>query len=148
MDAYLSKPVKLDELHKTVNEISAELYPETYVLDIKKGLELVEGDENTLKEVVRIFLKEDYPEQLQRLKVGISAGDTQAARIAAHGIKGAARSFGSASLAGAALQLEEMGKKNDFTGAPEALQKLEAEARRLADFFTRYSQEVALKDKG
>ncbi|MGD0794229.1 MAG: PAS domain S-box protein [Dehalococcoidales bacterium] len=143
MDAYLSKPVKLDELHSVINDISLNTNVKSDVMDVATALELVEGDEHILKEVVGIFLEEDYPEQLKRLKDGLNQLDAQAVRIAAHGIKGAVRSFGCATLAGTALQLEEMGRKNDFTGSNEALQKLEEGAKQLTDFFARYSRQIA-----
>jgi CheY-like chemotaxis protein len=183
MDAYLSKPVKLDELNNVVNDIALKINAKSDVIEIKKAndvslnnntksdvieikkandvslnnntksdvmdikaaLELVEGDEDILKEVIGVFLEQDYPEQLKRLKDGIGQHDAPAVRVAAHCIKGAVRSFGCATFASTALQLEEMGRNDNLTGATEALQKLEEEEKQFSDLFAQYSRQITCK---
>jgi PAS domain S-box-containing protein len=139
MDAYLSKPVNPDELYRVIGGFSFGK-DTNEVMDIKAALELVGGDEDILREVVGVFLEQDYPEQLQRLKDGIDQHDAQAVKAAAHSIKGAVRSFGGSALSSTALRLEEMGRNNDLSGAGAALQELEQEAIQFADFFAQYSQ--------
>ena len=107
-------------------------------MDVEAALKLVGGDEDILKEVVSVFLEEDYPAQLERLRDGIDRNDAQTVKEAAHSIKGAVRSFGGTALSSTALRLEEMGRNNDLTGAQASLQELEQEAEQFADFFNRH----------
>jgi PAS domain S-box-containing protein len=141
MDAYLSKPVKPDELYSIIRGFSFGKEARSEVMDVGAALKLVGDDEDILREVVGVFLEQDYPEQLKRLKDGIGQHDAQVVKAAAHSIKGAARSFGSAALSRTALWLEEMGRNGDLAGAEAALQELEQEAGHFADFFARYTSQ-------
>ena len=138
MDAYLSKPVNPDQLHSVIEGLSLAKETGSTVVDVEAALKLVGGDEDILKEVIGVFLEQDYPEQLRHLKDGIRQGDAQTVKAAAHAVKGAVRSFGSATLSATALRLEEMGRNNDLTGAEAALQQLEQEVRQFAEFFAQY----------
>ena len=50
---------------------------------------------------------------------------------AAHTLKGAASNFAAAAVTAKALELENMGMKQDLAGAPEALRELEARMQQL-----------------
>jgi two-component system sensor histidine kinase/response regulator len=143
MDAYLSKPVNLEELYSIIRGFSFEKNSKPEVMDIEAALKLVGGDEDILKEVVTVFLEQDYPGQIKRLRDGVDRNDAQTVKESAHSIKGAVRSFGGTALGRTALQLEEMGRNNDLTGAEAVLQELEQEAKQFADFFAQYSQQRA-----
>ena len=139
MDAYLSKPVNLDELHKIIRDFSSVKDTRPAIVDIEAALKFVGGDRDILKEVVHVFLDEDYPEQLKRLKDGIGQHDAQTVKAAAHSIKGAVRSLGGTAPGSIALKLEEMGRNNDLAKAEAAVQELELEVKLFADFYAKYN---------
>jgi two-component system sensor histidine kinase/response regulator len=149
MDAYLSKPVNLEELYSTIGGFSIDKKPESDVtdieaseiMDIKAAMKVVGGDEDILKEVVTVFLEHDYPKQLRRLTEAMEQNDAQAVREAAHSIKGASRSFGASALGSTALKLEEMGRSSDLTGIELILKQLEREGEEFAAFFNEYSHQ-------
>ena len=106
-------------------------------VDLQRALETVGGDEDLLREVVEVFLEEDYPRELAALKEGLAAADARKVGDAAHGIKGALASFGGRAGCELALELETMGRLQSLNGAEEIAQRLEAEVRRFAAFFER-----------
>lgn len=130
-----------DELHSIIRDFSLGKHAKSEAVDIEAALKLVGGDEDILREVIGVFLEQDYPEQLKRLKDGINQQEAQTVKAAAHGIKGAVSSFGSAALSSTALRLEEMGRNNDLTGAEVALQELEQGVKQFAGFFAQYSRQ-------
>jgi HPt (histidine-containing phosphotransfer) domain-containing protein len=107
------------------------------VVDLEGALETVGGDEELLREVVEVFLEEDYPRQLAVLREGLASDDAKKVGDAAHGIKGALASFGGRAGCDLALELEKMGNSQSLNGAGELAQRLEREVRRLAAFFER-----------
>ena len=107
------------------------------VVDLESALETVGGDEELLREVVDVFLEEDYPLQLAALKEGLAGGDARKVGDAAHGIKGALASFGGRPGCELAGELETMGRSQSLNGAGELTQRLETEVRRFAAFFRR-----------
>jgi two-component system sensor histidine kinase/response regulator len=138
MDAYLSKPVNLDELHKIIRDFSPVKDTRPANVDIEAALKFIGGDRDILKEVVHVFLDEDFPEQLKRLKDGVDKHDARAVKAAAHSIKGAVRSIGGTAPGSIALKLEEMGRNNDLTRAATAVQELELEVKLFTDFYAKY----------
>jgi len=114
-------------------------YASIEIMDVKAALELVGGDGDILKEVIGVFLEQDYPEQHKLLKDGIDEHNAQTVRAAAHSVKGAVSSFGSEALTTTALRLEEMGRNNDLMGAAAVLKELEQEVIQFTDIFAQYS---------
>jgi two-component system sensor histidine kinase/response regulator len=137
MDGYLPKPVSLEKLY---HAIECFLSPDRGLdsappVDLDVALEVVGGDRELLREAVELFLEQDYPRQLKELREGLEWQDARTVRAAAHGIKGALRSFGGQAASGVALRLETMGRKGELSGAQRVLEGLEAEVERFAAFF-------------
>ena len=65
----------------------------------------VGGDPEFVAELIDEFL-EDAPRQLEALRAGVSGADGEAARRAAHTLKGNARTFGATNLAALCLEAE------------------------------------------
>jgi signal transduction histidine kinase/CheY-like chemotaxis protein len=139
MDTYLSKPVNVEELHKVIRGLSSKRNNGSSIVDIDAALKFVGGDKEILKEVVRVFVQDDYPKQLRNLKDGISRHDAEAVKAAAHSIKGAVRSIGSMPTGNIALRLEEMGRNNNLTGAEAALQELEQGVTNVKEYYEQYN---------
>ena len=140
MDTYISKPVNLDELHKIIRGLSLKKENESSVVDIETALKFVGGDKEILKEVVRVFVEDDYPEQLKHLKDGINQHNADTIKAAAHSIKGAVRSLGGITLGNTAFRLEEMGRNQNLDGAEAALQELELEIIQFTEYYARHNE--------
>jgi HPt (histidine-containing phosphotransfer) domain-containing protein len=93
--------------------------------------ERFEGDEELLREVVKLFL-DDCPRRLSELREAVGRGDREAIRHAAHSIKGSLANFAAAAAVQAALRLETMGCESDMTEAGKACKVLEQEVARLS----------------
>jgi two-component system, sensor histidine kinase and response regulator len=97
---------------------------ESRLFDEQQALARLDGDEELLRELARIFLRES-PEILQRLRHAIERGDPKAVTVEAHSMKGSVSNFGVSSATEAALAIEKMGRENDLRSAPKALRHLE-----------------------
>ena len=136
-DGYLAKPVRPEKLRAA---LACFLFPDrdvgaAQVVDLDEALEAVDGDEELLREGVKLFLEYDYPRHLEALRKGLERKDARAVKAAAHGIKGAVVSFGGRAAHDAALRLETMGRRGDLSDAQGMLEELQAEVERFADFF-------------
>jgi two-component system sensor histidine kinase/response regulator len=92
--------------------------------DEQEALSRLDGDEELLRELARIFLTESA-EILQRLRDAVERGDPRAVAIEAHSMKGSVSNFAVSSATEAARVIETMGRENSLRSAPEALRHLE-----------------------
>jgi two-component system, sensor histidine kinase and response regulator len=97
---------------------------ESSLFDEQEALARLDGDEELLRELARIFLRE-MPEILQRLRDAVRRGDPKSVALEAHSMKGSVSNFAVSSATEAALAIEEMGRENNLGSAPEALRYLE-----------------------
>jgi CheY-like chemotaxis protein len=148
MDAYLSKPLRGDELFRVVEGLmasTATLPAETPakpatqagdgVCDQAAALERVDGDLDLLKELIGLFL-EECPRWIAELREAIDAGQANRLRLAAHGLKGAVGNLGAPAVFEAAWQLELIGRHGNLHAAPEAYARLVRELERLRPALT------------
>ncbi|MGH9406269.1 MAG: PAS domain S-box protein [Terriglobia bacterium] len=139
MDGYVPKPMRVDELFETVDEVTkrgsmankSKVSGTNDLLDYGKALEQVGGDAELLGEIAGIFL-EEYPPALARLKDAVASEDARRVMEEAHALKGSISNFGSAAAVEAALALESMGRRQELAAAGAALRRLEAQLERLA----------------
>jgi HPt (histidine-containing phosphotransfer) domain-containing protein len=96
------------------------------VVNWDEALERVAGDEETLDELIEIFL-EQWPQMMDEIEQGVARADHTTLRRAAHTLKGSAAIFGAGRVANVAHKLSEMGKDEKLDGADEALRKLQDE---------------------
>jgi two-component system, sensor histidine kinase and response regulator len=101
------------------------------VFDRAQAMEATGGDEELLQEIVGIFV-EDCPRMIEELGAAIGAGDTEAARRAAHTLKGSVSVLGAKALAAAAKEAEAHARAGDLDSAANAFARVEEEAARLA----------------
>jgi len=135
MDAYLSKPVRLEDLAKVISELfdkgkikkekkeQASKKEEEIQIDMKRAMEAVGGDKELLNELLRMFI-EDSEKSIEKIEEAIKEKDYEKLRETAHRIKGASGNLGLTSIYDICLSLENMGKKRDILGADELLEKL------------------------
>lgn len=102
------------------------------ILNRRLALERVDGDEELLREVARLFL-DDYPRAVAEIHEAIASGDAKRLEREAHGLKGAAANFGAQPVVSAALELELLGRNGQTAGAEPMLAALEAALRQLRE---------------
>jgi len=91
------------------------------------------GDEELIKEVAAIFLK-DSGERLDMLSKAVKAGDSREIKFYAHSIKGSAGNVGAVRLSEMASRLEHMALEDDLSQAAELLQNITTEFIKLRSF--------------
>ena len=129
MDGYLSKPIDMDELVQTVERAGHDLpgavrsrksrsslvRPEA-VFDEHAAMAHVGGDRRLLGEVIALF-RSDAPRYVRRIGAAVKRRDGEALQMAAHGLKGALATVGSARGRELAGELEELGRHARFSEA-------------------------------
>ncbi len=137
MDGYLSKPIRPHELAVELQPIQAPRSvnlrgpsgpaPATGPLDRNSTLELLQGDEKLLQEVIKIALQ-DIPRLFAEGRAALESRDHKSLERSAHTLKGLFRYFAGASAAAdAAMRLEDIASRGELTEAPQALTALEAQ---------------------
>ena len=92
--------------------------------------ELREEGGGLLSDLVAMFI-EEVPGQLAMLDAALAKGDTAAARLTAHTLKGTAANFGAARMQALASALEMKGRDGSLEGASALFIQLQAECRRV-----------------
>jgi signal transduction histidine kinase/CheY-like chemotaxis protein len=139
MDGYIAKPIQVQELYRTLEEIGASQTPAKApspsgppdeVIDLQAALAVTAGDARLLRELMTVFL-EDCPRMLGEVREAAAAGDAARLRRAAHTLKGSVGYFSAPAAVVAAQALERMGRESDLRGVEEACGKLDGEVERL-----------------
>ncbi len=105
-------------------------------VDLEVALARLGGDENLLKEIAALFLRE-YPETVAGIRRAIDDGDAQALEQTAHSLKGSVSNFGARGAYAAALKLEMLGRQAVLAEARETLAELEHALERLKPYLLR-----------
>ena len=161
MDDYISKPVRWEELHKTLarwlgaggpklaaqpqsepqpgeNNVAEKEEKDRSPLDqaTLRSLRRLAAPDNpeALIELIRTFL-DSTAERLGLLRTGIKSGDATQTRQIAHSLKGSTGSFGAQRMSVLLGQLEALGKEGRLDGALALLTEVEAEFDRVKDAF-------------
>jgi two-component system sensor histidine kinase/response regulator len=145
MDGYIAKPIRAKELYETIEMTAAKVWEsqrrngtisdEKEILDRDKILERTGANEETLKEIVELFVTESA-KLMKRIRDAITNNDASELQRAAHTLKGSIRIFGIERAAAAALQLENIGRDKNLADAEEAWQVLVKEIKRLKPLLT------------
>jgi HPt (histidine-containing phosphotransfer) domain-containing protein len=104
------------------------------VLDLDVALARVDGDWQLLVELSTVFLQ-DYRRLLDEARNSILRNDAAGLERAAHTLKGRLAFFGIRKAREQCLDLEMMGRRNDFTQARQALAEAEAEMESIVPEF-------------
>ncbi len=148
MDGYVTKPVRIDELNKTLEPLMAEVDeppapkasaeadapPTSDPIDLNAALEVVGNDVDILREAVALSL-EEVPDELAALRTAVSTSDAKQVEAKAHRLKGVVGTLGGFAAREAGQVLETMGEQHNLTGAAAALQIFEREIKRVTDFY-------------
>jgi len=114
MQDYLSKPIALDKLHRTLEKwLPADADAvDPASLDSIRNLRGV-GGEKMVREVVDLYL-ESSSSLVEGLCSGLSQGDAEAVRQDAHALKSSSQNVGANALATLSQKLEEMGRSGEL----------------------------------
>ena len=91
-----------------------------------------EGHPDVVSEVLGLFLAE-APGRLDAVEAALRDRDASALQRSAHTLKGASGAIGATALQTACRVLEELGKRHALDDAPEAMETVRQEYRRVKD---------------
>ena len=100
------------------------------IFDREAALARVEGDQQLLQELVRVFL-DDCPRLLADIRAAAAAGDAARLARAAHSFRGAVGNFAASVAEEAGLRLEQIGSGGDMSRAGGAVAELEQALQHL-----------------
>lgn len=146
MDGYVSKPIQAAELHQAIAEVYARYAPPAPApvlpvlpvlvvepeppFDPARSLDMVEGDQELLTELIALFLHES-PQLVAEIQHSSANGQSGQLMHAAHSLKGMAGNFGAQPVVTLAYELEGLGRTGQIDGAASASATLSAEVNRL-----------------
>jgi two-component system sensor histidine kinase/response regulator len=136
MDAYISKPVHIEELLQVTEGLTRHGGPidrsqeggplGTTTIDRAAALLRVEGDEGLLADLAKLFCDES-PRMLSVIQDAIKLKNADALARGAHSLKGSVATFSAQQAFDLALKLERLGRANDFADAERVFGLLSAE---------------------
>jgi signal transduction histidine kinase/CheY-like chemotaxis protein/HPt (histidine-containing phosphotransfer) domain-containing protein len=158
MDAYVSKPLRFDELLDAIDRLTVSSEPRPAVdgntpanpevaalpaepsnlVDIPTALAQLDGDQQLFRELVDLFVEQlqtIMPEMREALEAKKNAS---VLRAAAHKLKGSMGCFCATVPIETAQQLETLAHDGNLTEAPSILAKLEREVAQVQGELTRF----------
>jgi signal transduction histidine kinase/DNA-binding response OmpR family regulator len=152
MDAYVSKPVRSNELwsvmdkavgiSKAVQEPSRNPTSNGHIIDRRDLFDRLGGNWNLLKKLVDIFLAE-YPKRLSRLRQAMENKDAVCLGNEVHALKGTVATLSANAAMNAVLGFEETVKSGDFGHAQDVMRRLEEEIGILGEVLLAIVEEGA-----
>ena len=151
-DGYLTKPIRIDDLHHVLDSIVPPSYGEVAVpssddrgFDREQLLTRTGHDVALAGELASIFLDE-MPQWIAEVGAAIEAGDGARLQRVAHTVKGAAANFGAGKASDLALILERLGREGALESAVSAADALAAELRRIEPKLVRFVDKTLRSD--
>jgi CheY-like chemotaxis protein/HPt (histidine-containing phosphotransfer) domain-containing protein len=152
MDAYISKPIRIDELLQSLEDLvstpaleadaNGDASGETDV-DFAALIASADGDIELARELVEIFL-DDSPKILSGIRSAFERADHEALERGAHSMKGMLGYFSNRRAVEATLRLQTMSVNGDWAGAREAWAELEKAVESLKPSLAAFGREYAL----
>ncbi len=143
MDAYISKPVCIDELDKTIEPflprepepLAVVAAPAASPVVLREALEVVGEDVDILRDAVAMSL-EEVPEQLRELEDAMARQDAKGVEAKAHRLKGVMGNVGGMIACEIGQRLETMGDQGELDGGPDVLKIFKKEIGRVIAFYS------------
>jgi CheY-like chemotaxis protein len=144
MDAYLSKPIDVDQLLVTVERLGAPaegaapiaaITEASAVFNERAALSHTGGDRGLLEELIGLF-RQDYPGIIRRLQLAVRRSDAEKVRAAAHALKGAIATVGGVQGREAAASLERIAISGEMSRADSSLTTLRHQIEALEEAFS------------
>jgi CheY-like chemotaxis protein len=159
MDAYISKPVHVEELVKVTEGLTRNMGPidrsaeppsALAAVDLEAALSRVEGDETLLSDLAKMFCEES-PRMLAAVRDAIESKNAIGLERSAHALKGSLATFAAPQAFDLALKLERLGRAKDLEHAGNVFTALSAEAIRVQaalDAFYKHQQSSEIEPAG
>ena len=100
------------------------------IINLPELLARVENDRELIRELFQIF-REEFPRHLQTLHQAVDSADGKMVAAEAHSLKGMLSNLAAGPAATAAARLEKLGRNQEASEYPEALEALEKIGREL-----------------
>jgi HPt (histidine-containing phosphotransfer) domain-containing protein len=113
-------------------------------IDIDLALQGVDGDIGLLRDVVRMFV-EEYPAQLEALRLALSTQDAAGVEDAARRLQQFLCNVGGTNARDLAHELELIGEQGKLDGGVAVLQILETEIERVTIYFSTTEWEQSIQ---
>ncbi|MDH4129820.1 MAG: response regulator, partial [Spirochaetota bacterium] len=131
MDSYVSKPIQTTQLFDTIKKLmSSKPIKNKVVINEKEILLRVEHDFDLLNTLINLF-SESYPKLMSDIQEAIKNLDSKLLEHSAHNLKGMLSNLAAKSSTEIALQLEKLGRDNNFANANEFYLQLVSEIEKL-----------------
>jgi len=167
MDAYLAKPVDVDEMLQVVEEASqgreclrghrsgngeedsaefvipdlddstSENASPEEILDFEGVMKRLNGELELYRDFIKYF-DEDYPPLIDSLQQAIGKDDASAVHRIAHSLKGLCANLGAVACTDTAGELEQIGKDGDLNDASNQFAKLQRQISQLDAVLGKY----------
>jgi CheY-like chemotaxis protein len=138
MDAYVSKPLRPEELFGAIDSVIAPAAAAAEatrvvsdILDADALLAGMGGRIDLLEHVIDVFL-EDAPAMLSRIKDALHAGNATEVAAVAHALKGSVGLFSQGAAYEGARRLEQLGRSGELTGGDALYAEVEGSIARLS----------------
>jgi HPt (histidine-containing phosphotransfer) domain-containing protein len=135
MDEYVSKPISSDTFFKAIQALVPVEVPDVpkpqvdSAFDKEALLSAFDHDWDFFKEAVDMFVA-DYRPMMSAIQEALKTKDAENLRRTAHALKGIVGNFQAKAAGRTAFNLEEMGRRKEFSGVDQEYGKLTEE---LAD---------------
>jgi len=148
MDDYLAKPVRPKDVRDMVERWggkivtnnsqspaakAAEQTSTEPPVDMDRMLDLTDGNNDSLRELVEMYLKQTH-KQFEQMQTAIRENNADSLRRVAHSGAGASATLGMTHLVPKLRELEKMGVSGNLTGATEICDKAAQEYARIQEF--------------
>jgi len=149
MDAYVSKPIRGEELFQAIEALvpsdPADAGSGAAAIDTEAGLDAdallrsLDGNRELLSEIAGLFV-EGCPGALERMRAAVASRDARALEEAAHAFKGSVGFFLAKRAFEAATALEQIGREGDLERAEVVYSRLEREVSHLGPALSALAQ--------
>jgi len=134
MDAYLPKPIQVEEMLMLIQELTEEALPPAAngepAFDRERALARLGGDASLLRSLAKILI-DSLPDLQAEIEAALAQSNAEAVRRAAHKLKSSVGPFSAKAAYEAAYQLEILGEQGDFNRTAPAYNRLKQELARL-----------------
>lgn len=127
MDGFASKPFDSSALLAEIARVTGKTGT---IYQKKEGLDLLQGDEDLLCDLVQLFLS-DTPPRCQQLNQEVQAGNAAEVHRLAHVLKGSLGAIGAKNVMETAAQLETAAKIGDWDVIQPLAEQLESQYQML-----------------
>lgn len=127
MDAYISKPIRVEELFTLVNSVSMKVAltsDNVKLINEEKFLDALGGDHELFTELVLKFL-EDAPQTLKKLEIAVASRDKVDIEMWAHKLKGSLSMLVAERGVILVQRIEIMGETGDLSQLEDTLAELQ-----------------------